>query len=283
MVLDLSGNYGSISVKNKEGSIYNNYSYDSVNKRLTISDVTDDIEIKFIEKFDASMQVAGGSNNVYVTVNLNNVCANCYPIDVDVYYKRSSDSSYVLYNESKISSGNGYSIGVDGLTDYTSYDIKVILTAANSYSVTLTGTAGTLCFTEGTKVLIEKGYKNIEDIQIGDYVYALDLDSNERILKKVIDKFEGYSDETYEIYVNDQKIVATPKHKFYVIDKGWISAYELKVGDKLSSLNNEKIEITKIKRVLHDEVVPVYNLTVEDLHTFLVSSEQILVHNYGSK
>ena len=142
---------------------------------------------------------------------------------------------------------------------------------------------GTECFVAGTKVLTEDGYVNIEDIKVGDYVYALDLDSNERILKRVEKKFEGESDETYEIMINGEKIVTTPKHKFYVIDKGWVRAAELEEGDVLNSFNAGDLEITKIKHVKHSVPVKVFNLTVEDLHNYLVSSDQLLVHNEGSE
>ena len=44
-------NYADVIVKYKNGSPYDNYSYDSVSKRLDIYDVTDDIEISVIKAF----------------------------------------------------------------------------------------------------------------------------------------------------------------------------------------------------------------------------------------
>ena len=108
------------------------------------------------------------------------------------------------------------------------------------------------------------------------------MDTNEKSLKQVTRKFEGLSNETFEITVNGEKIISTPKHEFYIIDKGWVRAYDLKVGDILNSFNNGHLEITNIKRVVHKEPVNVDNLTVDGLHNFLIAKDQLLVHNSAS-
>ena len=48
-------------------------------------------------------------------------------------------------------------------------------------------------------------------------------------------------------------VKTTPRHEFYVVDKGWIRAYELEVGDVLVSTINGDMEITKIEHKYHDE------------------------------
>ena len=137
------------------------------------------------------------------------------------------------------------------------------------------------CFIAGTKVLTETGMKNIEDIKIGEKVYTINLDNNQKELKEVIDFYSGVSDEIFEITVNGEIIQATPRHQFYIIDKGWIRAYELEEGDMISS-TGEKMKINKIEQKYYLEKVPVYNLTVEGNHNYLITEYELLVHNAAS-
>jgi len=71
---------------------------------------------------------------------------------------------------------------------------------------------GSRCFRKNTKIKTSNGYKNIENINIGDIVYTHTLS-----LKPVKEKFiTQYSGEIYKI---NNEIECTPNHKFYVINK----------------------------------------------------------------
>lgn len=172
---------------------------------------------------------------------------------------------------------------IEGLAAPSSYNIKVTVTDNAGNTGEQITTAGTSCFTAGTKVLTEDGLKNIEDIKIGDKVYALNLDNNQRELKTVTSLFKGKSDEIYKITVNGKTIEATPKHQFYVVDKGWIRAYDLEEGDMLVAKDNQDLVIEKIEYKRDEEnPVEVYNLTVEGYHNYLITELEILVHNAES-
>jgi len=124
--------------------------------------------------------------------------------------------------------------------------------------------------------------KNIEEIAIGDKVWTINLDNNQRELKEVTKLFIGESDEIYEITINEEVIEATPKHQFYIVDKGWIRAYELEEGDQLIAKDNEKLVINKIVHKKDITPVKVYNLTVEGNHNYLITKYEVLVHNAAS-
>lgn len=145
-----------------------------------------------------------------------------------------------------------------------------------------TCTTNTSCFVAGTKVLTENGYKNIEDIKVDDYVYAMNEETNQYELKKVLQKFNSITTQLYKVYVADHIIETTSKHKFYVVDKGWIPASELKEGDKLSSSEDIDTTITKIEIVELNEKLPVYNMEVEGHHNYLITEDNLLVHNAAS-
>ena len=141
----------------------------------------------------------------------------------------------------------------------------------------------TQCFVAGTKVLTKDGLKNIEDIKIGDYVYAINLDTNLKELSKVTDTIKTQNNKIYEVTLeNDEVIKSTEKHEYYVLDKGWVRAYELKVGDTLSSTIKGKLKIKNIVIKNYDKPVNTYNLTVEGNHNYLVTEYEVLVHNAGS-
>lgn len=135
------------------------------------------------------------------------------------------------------------------------------------------------CFVAGTKVITKDGYKNIEDIEVGDYVYALDIDTNEKQLKLVERVYKNQTYETYEITTEDETILTTSRHRFYVVDRGWVRAYDLIKGDLLSTLRDVDPKIKGINIVKHETPIDIYNIQVEGLHNYLITDSEYLVHN----
>ena len=74
----------------------------------------------------------------------------------------------------------------------------------------------------------------------------------------------------------------SPRHQVYVIDKGWVRAYDLKVGDKMLSSSKKVIDITNIERKNYEGGISTYNLTVDGNSNYYVSEIQVLVHNAPS-
>ena len=74
-------------------------------------------------------------------------------------------------------------------------------------------------------------------------------------------------------------INTTENHPFYVEGKGWVTASQLETGDKLHTKDG-KIQVVKEVSVEKlDEPVKVYNLEVDEQHTYFVSRVGVLVHN----
>ena len=138
------------------------------------------------------------------------------------------------------------------------------------------------CFVAGTKVKTENGYKNIEDIKIGEKVYSYNLDNNELELKEVIDTIRSSTIDTYKMTIGDKTVEMSPRHQIYIIDKGWTRVYDVKSGDMMLSINGEKIKITNIEYKKYDEPIKTYNLTVEGNSNYFVTNIQVLVHNAPS-
>lgn len=155
---------------------------------------------------------------------------------------------------------------------FTEYGIKIGEISTNY----------TYCFVAGTKVKTENGFKNIEDIKVGEKVYSYNLENNELELKQVLHIIESSTIDTYKMTIGGKTVEMSPKHQIYIIDKGWTRAYDVKTGDLMLSSNNEKIEITNIEYIKYDTPIKTYNLTVDGNSNYFVTDIQVLVHNLPS-
>ena len=140
----------------------------------------------------------------------------------------------------------------------------------------------TYCFVAGTKVKTESGFKNIEDIKAGEMVYSYNLDNNSLELKKVLNTIKSNTIDTYKVTIGNREVEMSPKHQLYIIDKGWVRAYNLKVGDKLLDINSKEVSINKVEYKKYDKPIDTYNLTVEGNNNYFVTDIQVLVHNAPS-
>ena len=135
------------------------------------------------------------------------------------------------------------------------------------------------CFVAGTLVLTEDGEKPIEEIEVGDYVYASDPETGESDYKEVLQTFINETSELVHIYVNNDEIVSTPTHPFYSPKRGWTNAVDLKAGDILVLSNGEYVIVEQIQHEILEAPVKVYNFEVQDFHTYYVGKNSVLVHN----
>ena len=77
---------------------------------------------------------------------------------------------------------------------------------------------------------------------------------------------------------NNETIKTTPSHPF-LTTKGWIQASELSEDDLLMTSNNAYQPIESIEVIKSSIPIDIYNLCVDDYHTFLVGENQFVVHN----
>lgn len=132
------------------------------------------------------------------------------------------------------------------------------------------------CFTAGTQVYTEEGYKNIEDVKVGDKVWAYNDKTDVLELKEVIETFSRDFTQVYKIHFGNEVLEATNEHPFFIGGK-WLKVDELKVGDSLTLYDGATTPITKIE--FAEGNFKVYNFTVDEFHTYYVSKQNVLVHN----
>ena len=120
---------------------------------------------------------------------------------------------------------------------------------------------------------------SIEEITAGMLVYAHNPDTGETELKEVVQTFVNETNELVHIKVSGEEIITTPTHPFWVPEKGWTDAIQLRAGDRLQLLNGEYVIVEQVQHEILEAPVTVYNFEVEDFHTYYVSDSAILVHN----
>ncbi|TVX92497.1 polymorphic toxin-type HINT domain-containing protein [Paenibacillus agilis] len=135
------------------------------------------------------------------------------------------------------------------------------------------------CFSAGTKIQTEDGYKAIEDIEVGDKVLAKSEETGELAYKEVEETFQRVAEETYHVTVKDTTFVTTEEHPFWVPGVGWVEARDLKVGDKLVDNEGNEYAIERIE--VKKEQTKVYNFRVNGYHNYFVTDLKIWTHNCG--
>ena len=136
------------------------------------------------------------------------------------------------------------------------------------------------CFTGDTLVAAENGQKRIDEIEVGDKVWAFNVETRESELKTVTKVYVHAVNEVLHLYTDEGDIDTTANHPFYVIGKGWVAAGDLVVGDEVYNLDETASAILGLEIEILDEPVLVYNLEVEDFHSYFVGCVPVLVHNY---
>lgn len=147
------------------------------------------------------------------------------------------------------------------------------------------------CFPAGTPISTPSGDREIQDLVIGDLVYGFDIETGERGEYPVTKTFKHGKDDADGVYsplVN----IAHEKGTLSVTENHWVyrrngrvgeyanfdKAGSLQIGDALTIENGEESAITGIEK--GPEYDFVYNLEVENVHTYFASG--VRVHNSGA-
>ncbi|MFG2013768.1 RHS repeat-associated core domain-containing protein [Actinomadura geliboluensis] len=168
-------------------------------------------------------------------------------------------------------------------------------------------------FMPGTDVLMADGSrKKIEDIGVGDKVIATDPKTGKTTAEPVIATITGEGNKKLVQITVDTRVpalawlagkqpnrsvspfqspersksgmvIATNSHPFWVAGdiNAWVKAADLKPGMWLRTSAGTYVQITATKHwISHNQRV--YNLTIQDLHTYYVKvgSASVLTHNY---
>lgn len=146
------------------------------------------------------------------------------------------------------------------------------------YGAATGGFSSKYCFTEGTSVMTINGSMPIESLRPGDLIYSYDEVSKSYYYSPVEQVLENSADVIIALTVGGETIRSTQSHP-YLTSEGWMEAGSIGIGDELLTSNGEYIKVEAVTIEDSEQLVPVYNLSVENTHTYIVGSNGIVVHN----
>ena len=238
--------------------------------------------------YTASNLIIDANNKIIIKFSDASDVSSLSKVKYRVYMQSNDDRDYrteKLLTETDITStdvNNKFKIELDNpamIVSPWNYTYRVEVYDDNGNKIIEKSESTMYCFVKGTKVKTENGFENIEDIKIGDKVYSYNLNNNSLELKKVLNTIKSNTIDTYIVTIGGKTVEMSPKHQLYIIDKGWVRAYDLNVNDKLLDVNGKQVSISKIEYKKYDSPIDTYNLTIEGNHNYFVTDIQVLVHN----
>ena len=136
------------------------------------------------------------------------------------------------------------------------------------------------CFTGETLVAAENGQVRIDEIKVGDKIWAYDIHTGKNELKEVLTVYVHDQTEILHLHTTVGDIDTTTNHPFYVTGRGWVAAGDINEGDEVFLIDGSTAVVAGAELEKLEEPIKVYNLEVEDYNTFFVGNEKVLVHNY---
>ncbi|MYU04264.1 type IV secretion protein Rhs [Streptomyces sp. SID8366] len=151
------------------------------------------------------------------------------------------------------------------------------------------GGGGPCSFSPDTRVLLKGGKtKKIKKVKPGDQVEAADPETGKhRGTRRVTAHFVHHDDDLINLRIRSEsgKVVTlhtTSLHPFWDdTEHAWVEAGKLTPGHDLNTVKDRHVVLVKVNVLAGS--ADMYNLTVEQLHTYyvLAGSTPVLVHNSG--
>jgi Protein of unknown function (DUF1557). len=138
------------------------------------------------------------------------------------------------------------------------------------------------CFVAGTLVDTEQGLRPIDEIAVGDRVWARDEETGETALKEVIDLIQRHERVIWEVSLTGangatEKFETTDDHPWWIAGQGWKRTEELVAGMAVVTRDGRGMVLVSV--VETERTDSTYNLTVADFETYFVGEQRVLVHN----
>ena len=298
---DSNGNVNTIVVWDDTRYVAKKDSKIDVTSLTESKDTTDDIKnatcenivevVGLVDKIKPEYKVTGSvtfedRQHLSLNIKMNNMNDSTFSkVKYVISRKLNYETTYTKVNE-YVATNKAEGFNYTFLDETNSYSMdtkyQVVAYTDDNRKIDETSVSYVYCFVKGTKVKTENGFKNIEDIKIGDKVYSYNLNNNSLELKKVLNTIKSNTIDTYKVTIGGKTVEMSPKHQLYIIDKGWVRAYNLNVNDKLLDVNGKQITISKIEYKKYDSPIDTYNLTIEGNNNYFVTDIQVLVHNAPS-
>lgn len=144
-------------------------------------------------------------------------------------------------------------------------------------------TTSTVCFTAGTLIETKEGLKAIETFTGGELIWTRNDITLEYGYRPVVATKATPNQPIFQVTVKNQQgdietLETTAEHPFWIKDTGWLKASLLEQGMILLDRNNQEVEVLS-QYLLPNHTDTVYNIEVDDFHTYHVGRLGVWVHN----
>ena len=145
------------------------------------------------------------------------------------------------------------------------------------------------CFVAGTPVKTTGGYKNIEELVVGDEVLSQNVETGAIGTNVVTDTHIRPISEIKTFYKltigsrdKSEELFVTGEHPFWVTDEQkWVTVDDIEIGAKLT--NHQGHALTVQAKIRQTELQQTYNITVAGNNNYFAGRLETLVHNCGPK
>ena len=155
--------------------------------------------------------------------------------------------------------------------------------ASESTTAKATCTTGISCFTAGTLIETKDGLKAVETFTGGELIWTRNDITLEYGYRPVIATKATPDQPIFQVTVKNHQgdietLQTTAEHPFWIKDSGWLKASLLEQGMILLDRNNQEVEVLS-QYLLPNHTDTVYNIEVDDFHTYHVGRLGVWVHN----
>ncbi|UXI70358.1 RHS repeat-associated core domain-containing protein [Tahibacter amnicola] len=138
------------------------------------------------------------------------------------------------------------------------------------------------CFPAGTQIWTEAGPVPIENVKVGQLVYARDPKTGETALKPVTQLINTKPKPLYQLTIRGadgsvEQMEATGDHPYWVPERGWVNVEDMEAGLAFTDLDKGQLLLEKVE--LLDRIEKTYNFSVADFHTYFAGEKKVFVHN----
>jgi RHS repeat-associated protein len=170
-----------------------------------------------------------------------------------------------------------------GCIDWGEVGNEALMGALSGATFGVLGELGSMnCFVAGTPVTEADGKHAIEDVKVGDLVWARNEDTGQVELRPVARTFVTPDSEVLEVTLESddgmrEPIRSTLEHPYWVDGKRWVPARELALGDTVWTNGDGRWRVAAVRTLA--ERATVYNFEVEGDHSYFVGESGAWVHN----
>ena len=121
----------------------------------------------------------------------------------------------------------------------------------------------------------------IEEVEVGDLVWARDVETGETLLKPVMDLVRRHERQIWivELLTEDgstSRFETTDDYPWWIPQKGWVDTEDLEAGMVAMTKGHQSAIVSLVEKSERTDAT--YNLTVADFKTYFVGNGGILVH-----